>query len=402
MMNTRSKRPAGPAPKTPSPKRSAAKTDVDDSPKCVAAAAIDVDGSDDDRKIAATDNKTNEPNEVTLEIVPAVAGDDDDKTVVSGSNQSVLRKEFDTLRNSSPTASQSIMTVLRSIPSQYNIFDPPRGSVAFVVYSAFIYFSPVVMRVIRTAILWYEHEFNHLTSADWSADKITVIVADSTEDMMSHAYVRDRNIQFLSIERSLDLSDASLGGQSIVCMRTYISVFPSSTSCFIVFNHLSISAEVMSGTTSDVTRVTRQMLNRTLANRTIPKAECMVSSIELPLQISSEVTETINISGSYKITSDSHKDLVSQYRRIAEDNPELSLYVFVRKTINEKERKMKRKQSAKVTIIPHFVGARGQPKYPPTKEYAMATLIVHKPWQGSKPRKRNGDNEWIEEFLNGS
>ena len=81
-----------------------------------------------------------------------------------------------------------------------NIFDPPRGSVAFVVYSAFIYFSPVVMRVIRTAILWYEHEFNHLTSADWSADKITVIVADSTEDMMSHAYVRDRNIQFLSID----------------------------------------------------------------------------------------------------------------------------------------------------------------------------------------------------------
>ena len=30
---------------------------------------------------------------------------------------------------------------------------------------------------------------------------------------------------------------------------------------------------------------------------------------------------------------------------------------------------------------------------------AMATLIVHKPWQGSKPRTRNGDSEWIEEFL---
>ena len=61
-----------------------------------------------------------------MALEPAVAGDDDDKTVVSGSNQSVLRKEFDTLRNSSPTASQSIMTVLRSIPSQYNIFDPTK------------------------------------------------------------------------------------------------------------------------------------------------------------------------------------------------------------------------------------------------------------------------------------
>ena len=125
----------------------------------------------------------------------------------------------------------------------------------------------------------------------------------------------------------------------------------------------------------------------------------MVGSIELPLHISSEVTETINISGSYRLTSDSHKDLVSQYRRIAEANPELSLYAFVRKTINEKERKVKRRHSAQATIIPHFVGASGQPKYPPTKEYAMATLIVHKPWQGSKPKKRDGDNEWIEEFL---
>jgi len=155
----------------------------------------------------------------------------------------------------------------------------------------------------------------------------------------------------------------------------------------------------MTGTTSDVTRVSRQLLNRALAHRTIGKPEAVVELMELPLCLCSEVTETINISGSYKVSSDSHKDLVSQYRKIARDNPELSLYTFVRTTINEKERKLRRKYSAQTTIIPHFVGARGQPRYPPTKEYAMATLIVHKPWQGSKPRKRDGDNEWIEEFL---
>lgn len=125
----------------------------------------------------------------------------------------------------------------------------------------------------------------------------------------------------------------------------------------------------------------------------------MVELAELPLVLCSEVTETINISGSYKVTSDSHKDMVSQYRKIAKDNPHLSLYNFVSGKINEKERKVKRKYSSNATIIPHFVGARGQPKYPATKEYAMAVLIVHKPWRDSKPKKRNGDQEWIDEFL---
>lgn len=155
----------------------------------------------------------------------------------------------------------------------------------------------------------------------------------------------------------------------------------------------------MSGTTSDVTRISRQILNRTTASRTIPKQECMVELAELPLILCSEVTETVNLSGSYKVSSDSHKDLVSQYRKVAKTQPNLSLYDFVVSTINEKKRKMRRKNSTAVTVIPHFVGARGQPKYPPTKEYAMSSLIVHKPWQGEKPKRRNGDKEWIDEFL---
>jgi len=201
-MNTRSKRPAGSAPKTPSPKRSAAKSDDDKSPQCVAAAAVVAGAADDpadDRKIAATDTEANESKQETLEIV-AVAGDDDDKTIVSGSNDSLLRREFDTLRESTATAPRSLMAILRLIPSTFNIFDPPKGSVSFVVYSAFVYFSPVVMRVIRTALLWYEHELNNQTNSNWPAENITVIVAESTEDMMSHAYVRDRRIKFLSID----------------------------------------------------------------------------------------------------------------------------------------------------------------------------------------------------------
>ena len=158
------------------------------------------------------------------------------------------------------------------------------------------------------------------------------------------------------------------------------------------------SAETMTGTTADVIRVSRQMLNRSIASRTIPKQECMVELAELPLVLSSDTTETINLSGSYKIKSDTHRDLVSQYRKIAKSNPTMSLHDYVRKAINEKKRSVKNGKRKYKNVIPHYVGANGQPKYPPTKEYAMAIFIVHKPWEDSKPKRRNGAQDWIDEF----
>ena len=68
----------------------------------------------------------------------------------------------------------------------------------------------------------------------------------------------------------------------------------------------------MTGTSSDVVRVTRQILNRAVSHRTIPKQECMVELAGLPLVLCTEVIETVNLSGSYKITSDTHKDFISQ------------------------------------------------------------------------------------------
>ena len=105
------------------------------------------------------------------------------------------------------------------------------------------------------------------------------------------------------------------------------------------------------------------------------------------------MTETINISGSYKIKSTAHSDYVTRYRRIASGNPALSLHEFV---TEELAKKANRNHGGKI-IIPHYVGAYGQPKYPPTKEYAMATLIVHRPWKASKPAKYS-DDDWIDQF----
>lgn len=154
----------------------------------------------------------------------------------------------------------------------------------------------------------------------------------------------------------------------------------------------------MAGTSADVVRITRQILNRSSANRTIPKQEVCTEVGELPLTLSTEVTETVNLSGSYKLSSDTHFDLVNRYRRIAKQHPNMSLHDFVKVELNTEDRKIRKKYVKNASVIPHYVGANGQPKYPPTMEYARSVLIVHKPWGDDKPRKRSGPKEWINEF----
>lgn len=117
----------------------------------------------------------------------------------------------------------------------------------------------------------------------------------------------------------------------------------------------------------------------------------MVEICNLPLVLCTEMTETINLSGSYKLRSSSHGDVVSRYRKVAPSNPTLSLHEFVKSEIAKKKNKSDK------AIVPHYVGANGQPQYPPTKEYAMATLLVHKPWACSTPPHRT-DQQMIDEF----
>ena len=117
----------------------------------------------------------------------------------------------------------------------------------------------------------------------------------------------------------------------------------------------------------------------------------MVEFAELPLVLCSEMTKTVNLSGSYKLTMSTHTTLLSQYRKKALTDPTHSLHAFVSSHLKEKSRK------AGKIIIPHYIGANGQPKYPLTKEYAMAMLIVHKPWGSSHPPKMSNE-QWISNF----
>ena len=74
--------------------------------------------------------------------------------------------------------------------------------------------------------------------------------------------------------------------------------------------------------------VARKLLNRAVVNRLIPKQECMVELDKLPLVLSTESIETISLSGSYKLTSDEHKGLLADYRKMAASNPYAFLSVI--------------------------------------------------------------------------
>lgn len=82
------------------------------------------------------------------------------------------------------------------------------------------------------------------------------------------------------------------------------------------------------GDISDVYRIARQILNRTVSERTISKQECMVILGGLDLIKSSEGIETVSVSGHYKLISTSHKDIVSRYRKREKKYSYLSLKQF--------------------------------------------------------------------------
>ena len=120
----------------------------------------------------------------------------------------------------------------------------------------------------------------------------------------------------------------------------------------------------------------------------IPKQECMVELDKLPLVLCTETIESISLSGSYKLSSDTHQGLVSRYRKIAAaKQPETSLNDL----FNQENRNTSK------TVIPHWIGGRGQPTYPVTKDYARMTLLVHRPWKASTP-PRLSKEQWIQEF----
>ena len=64
---------------------------------------------------------------------------------------------------------------------------------------------------------------------------------------------------------------------------------------------LILGCEDISGTTNDVKKIAKKLLNKTSKDKVISKQECMCHLAKLDLFLCSESIETVSISGEYRL-----------------------------------------------------------------------------------------------------
>jgi hypothetical protein len=128
----------------------------------------------------------------------------------------------------------------------------------------------------------------------------------------------------------------------------------------------------------DVQRIARKALNRSLGEKLVSKQEAMVQLAKLDLFLCSEMISNVSLSGYYKLSTggEGKTTILAKYAKrdtSCEKIQQQSLhsYFLEKEGWHDKQQKY---------TIPHYTGASCTPVYPPTKEYARAVLLTHKPW----------------------
>jgi len=136
-------------------------------------------------------------------------------------------------------------------------------------------------------------------------------------------------------------------------------------------------AEQENGDDQDVNRVVCQLLNRSVASRTITKQEAMCQLGGLSLVMCSDTIETVSLSGEVKlrVQGEIHTDTFLSTYCNRKECPEMSLdqYYYYKKgdkTTGDEKKK----------FVAHYVGGASVPRYPITPGYARSVLLIHKPW----------------------
>lgn len=159
---------------------------------------------------------------------------------------------------------------------------------------------------------------------------------------------------------------------------------------------LILGSQEVSGTTSDVKRIARKLLNKTIKNKIISKQECMCHLAKLNLFLCSESIQTVSLSGEYRLctSKEAQSSFLTKYaKRDAKWNAK-SLHQYFDHIKNSASQKS---SANRKYIIPHYVGARSTPTYPVTEGYAKAVLLMHQPWRNTFDDPGTSKN-YIEEF----
>ena len=143
---------------------------------------------------------------------------------------------------------------------------------------------------------------------------------------------------------------------------------------------LIMGCQDVSGTTNDVKRIARKLLNKTSKDKVISKQECMCHLAKLDLFLCSESIDTVSISGEYRLctSGEAKSSFLTKYaKRDITKYDDMSLHQYFHYT---KSFAPSRQYSNHKCIIPHYVGAKSTPTFPVTEGYAKSVLILHEPW----------------------
>jgi len=118
---------------------------------------------------------------------------------------------------------------------------------------------------------------------------------------------------------------------------------------------------------------------------------------KLDLFLCTEAIETVSISGEYRLctSGQSNFSFLTKYaQRDISKYSNMSLHQYFDYIKNNT---LKGACNNRRYIIPHYVGARSSPTYPPTEGYARSVLLLHVPWQKKFDHQAQGRN-YIKEF----
>jgi hypothetical protein len=129
----------------------------------------------------------------------------------------------------------------------------------------------------------------------------------------------------------------------------------------------------------DASKLAKQVMNRSLAHKMISKQESMVHLAGLDLHLCSETIQIVSISGCYRLTEDD--------KHVSKSNSIMKVYgsrqYNVLMGFDDYYGLLKNKVRDTKLVIPHYVGGKSLPIFPPTRDYARSVLLLYKPWVGT-------------------
>ena len=118
---------------------------------------------------------------------------------------------------------------------------------------------------------------------------------------------------------------------------------------------LILGSQEVSGTTNDVKRIARKLLNTTTKDKIISKQECMCHLAKLGLFLCSESIKTVSISGEYCLCASGeskHSFLTKYAKRDTKLWNHMSLHQFFHCIKNSESSRLSNSWKC---IIPHYV-----------------------------------------------